>query len=177
MNNIDKIKLFITDIDGVWTDGGMYYDNYSNEFKKFNTSDSVGILFLKLLNIKSAIISGENTNIVKRRAIKLNIEDYKLGVVNKVIAAEKIIAKYNINWNQVAFIGDDINDIALFSKVGLSACPSSSSLYIKNQVDWVLEKKGGDGVFREFVEKYLSEQDILSKVISLYLENQNNFKQ
>ena len=83
MNVIKKyshIKLFITDIDGVWTDGGMYYSNKENEFKKFNTRDAIGVNFLKSLDIPTAIITSENTNIVKKRAIKLGISDYFLGV-------------------------------------------------------------------------------------------------
>jgi 3-deoxy-D-manno-octulosonate 8-phosphate phosphatase (KDO 8-P phosphatase) len=164
-----KIKLFITDIDGVWTDGGMYYDNKGNEWKKFNTSDSAGVLFLRLAEIKIAIITGEDTNIVKRRAQKLKINELFMGVKDKVKVAKQLKEKYNLKWEEIAYIGDDINDILLFRKVGLSACPSSAETYIKKEVNWVLEKNGGDGVFREFVQKYLSETEQFDAVLNKYL--------
>lgn len=165
------IKLFITDIDGVWTDGGMYYSENGAEFKKFHTGDSAGVLFLKILNIKTAIISGENTKIVRKRAQKLNINDVYLGVLDKVKIAKKLKNKYHLKWHEIAYIGDDINDILLLRKVGLSACPSTAEEYIKKEVNWVLNKKGGEGVFREFVQKFLNENNQLEYVINQYLEN------
>ncbi|RPD91713.1 HAD-IIIA family hydrolase [Aureibaculum marinum] len=171
------IKLFITDIDGVWTDGGMYYDETGNEWKKFNTSDSAGVLFLKLLDIPTAIITGENSQIVKRRADKLKITDCFLGIKDKVSSAESLLNKYKLNWSEVAYIGDDINDIKLLEKVGLSACPNNAPDYIKSRVNWVLTKSGGEGAYREFVESYLSKKELLNKVIDLYLNTSKKLDQ
>jgi len=162
------IKLFITDIDGVWTDGGMYYENGGGEFKKFNTSDSAGVLFCKLLDIPVAIITGENSPAVERRAQKLKINDCFLHISNKVKIAEGLLEKYELAWEQVAYIGDDINDIDLLEKVGLSACPISAPYYIQEIVDWVIPTKGGDGVFRHFVEKYLQEQGLMDHVLEKF---------
>jgi len=172
-----SIKLFITDIDGVWTDGGMYYDKADNEWKKFNTSDSAGVLFLRLANIHFAIITGENTPIVQRRANKLQVENCFLGVKDKVAVAEKLLEKYKLTWQEVAYIGDDINDIKLLQKVALSACPNQAPNYIKSKVDWILTKNGGEGVFREFVEKYLMEQHMMEKILESYLNGSKLFKQ
>jgi len=177
MSILSNIKLFITDIDGVWTDGGMYYDQSGNEWKKFNTSDSAGVLFLKILNIPLAIITGENSDIVKHRARKLKIEYCFLGIKNKVEEVEELMSKFRISWDQVAYIGDDINDIKLLNKVGLSACPEDAADYIKECVDWVIPVKGGDGVFRAFVEKYLDYNKLLSKVIQKYLSNVKSYEQ
>lgn len=171
------IKLFITDIDGVWTDGGMYYDQLGNEWKKFNTSDSAGVLFLKFLNIPLAIISGEDTDIVKRRAKKLKIDYVFLGVKNKVITAQELINKFNITWENVAYIGDDINDIQLLSKVGISATPINAPNYIKDKVNWVIPVKGGDGAFRAFIEKYLIEINELNNVLDLYQQKNSKYYQ
>lgn len=162
------IKLFITDIDGVWTDGGMYYDNGDAEFKKFNTSDSAGVLFCRLLDIQVAIITGENSPAVDRRAKKLKIEDCFLHTSNKVKVAASLLEKYNLQWEQVAYVGDDINDIDLLEKVGLSACPVSAPYYIQQIVDWVIPTKGGDGVFRHFVEKYLQEKGLMDMVLERF---------
>jgi len=165
-----NIKLFITDIDGVWTDGGMYYDDtYNIELKKFNTSDSAGVLFLKLAGIKTAIITGEKSKSVQRRYLKLQMDELFMGVKNKVASADFIRKKHGLEWNEIAYIGDDINDILLLRKVGLSACPASAEDYIKKEVDWVLDKKGGEGVFREFVQKYLQEKNMLGNILELYL--------
>ena len=174
MNVIKKyshIKLFITDIDGVWTDGVMYYTNKENEFKKFNTRDSIGVNFLKSLDIPTVIITSENTNIVKRRAIKLGISDYFLGSKNKLEACLVICKKYNITMNNIAFIGDEINDLELIKKVGLSACPYDAASYIKDEVDWVLDKKGGEGVYREFVIKFLKETNQFNQALEKSIES------
>ena len=141
-------KLVITDIDGVWTDGGMYYDNLGNEWKKFNTTDSAGILFLRYLDIPVAIISGEDTEIVRRRANKLGISHLYLGVKDKVKVAQKLCKELDVILSEVAYIGDDINDIQLLKKVGLSAAPHNASKYVKDVVDLKLKIRGGDGAFR-----------------------------
>ncbi|ULQ61226.1 HAD family hydrolase [Brucepastera parasyntrophica] len=111
-------KLIATDIDGVWTDGGMYYDQLGNEFKRFNTSDSAGVLFCHSLNIPIAIITGENTEIVSRRAEKLNIDYLFQGCTDKLLVVANLCKEINIDLSDVAYIGDDINDIALLKKQG-----------------------------------------------------------
>jgi len=146
------------------------------ELKKFNTSDSAGVLFLKLAGIKSAIITGENSLAVKKRFRKLEMDDLFMGVKNKVDAAEKLLQKYNLEWKEVAYIGDDLNDILLLRKAGLSACPSSAKDYIKKEADWVLKSKGGEGAFREFVEKYFHRKRMLNALIEKYLQQLNGEK-
>lgn len=153
-------KIILTDIDGVWTDAGMYYDQHGNELKKFNTSDSAGVLFSKKLNIPVGIITGEDTNIVKNRAEKLNIDILYQGISNKVAVAEEICEKLNITLDDVAYIGDDIGDYKLLKLVGFSAAPNNASEYIKEVVDFVTTKNGGEGAFREFVEYILGKERI-----------------
>ena len=132
---LNKIKLFITDIDGVWTDGGMFYDQTGNELKKFNTADSAGILFLRLLGIPIAIITGEDTQIVQRRADKLKVDYLFMGIENKLSTAKSLCEEMDMTLQEVAYIGDDINDLALLEAVGLSACPMSAPTYIQDKVD------------------------------------------
>lgn len=171
------IKLFISDIDGVWTDGGMYYDNTGNEFKKFNTSDSAGVAYLKLLNIPLAIISGENNLIAVNRLKKLKVEHVYLGVKDKLSIAKKLISEFNITLDEVAYIGDDLNDMKLLEAVGLSAAPLNANTYVQKRVDWVLPVKGGDGAFRAFIEKYLNEKNLLNEAIDLFLKNLHDNQQ
>lgn len=163
-------KLVITDIDGVWTDGGMYYDQTGNEWKKFNTSDSAGVLFLRYLNIPVAIITGETTEIVARRAQKLQIELLFQGVKNKVEVAEDLCKKLNIELHEVAFMGDDLGDMLLLEKVGISGAPDNAATYVKKLASIVTNKKGGDGAFREFVEIILEKEGKLTEVLEKYKE-------
>jgi 3-deoxy-D-glycero-D-galacto-nononate 9-phosphatase len=148
-------KLVLTDIDGVWTDGGMYYDQKGNEWKKFNTSDSAGVLFCHSLGIPVGIITGETTKIVERRAEKLKIDYLYQGVKNKLEVAVEICRTLNIELNEVAYIGDDIGDMALLGEVGISAAPCNAPEYVKKKCNTELKLKGGEGAFREFIEKIL----------------------
>lgn len=145
-------KLILTDIDGVWTDGGMYYDQTGNEWKKFHTYDSAGILLAHKFHIPVGIITGEDTKIVARRAEKLKIDYLYQGVRDKCSIAEELCMKLGISLSQVAYIGDDIGDYELLSKVGISAAPNSAPQFIRDSVSLKLKKEGGSGVFREFVE-------------------------
>ena len=162
---MNKIELFFTDIDGVWTDGSMYYDEKGNELKKFTTHDSAGVILLRIAKIKLVVISGEKSNAVLNRCSKLGIEHVYLGVKNKLEIAREICKKLKINITNCAFIGDELNDIHLLREVGLSASPFDANTIIKKEVDWVMKKYGGEGVFREFVEKYLDSIGMLSTCV------------
>lgn len=157
-------KLFLTDIDGVWTDGGMYYDGTDVELKKFNTYDSAGVLFAHKMGIPVGIITGENTNIVKRRVDKLKVDYCFLGCKNKLETAENLCNQLGITLNDVAYIGDDINDVKLLKKVRWAGVPMSAPEYIRQLATVQLTKRGGEGVFREFVESILG-SEILSSII------------
>lgn len=164
-------KIILTDIDGVWTDGGMYYDQTGNEWKKFHTYDSAGVLFAHHCGIKVGIITGERTRIVARRAEKLKIDFLSQGVVDKLAKAQELCNKLAITFADVAYIGDDLNDIALLKSVGWSGAPSSAPQYIKDITNVKLTKRGGEGVFREFVEKILGDNvisNIIEQQIRLY---------
>ncbi|MFW6016403.1 MAG: KdsC family phosphatase, partial [bacterium] len=146
------LKLFIMDVDGVLTDGGMYYSENGDELKKFNTTDGKGIELLRKSGIKTAIITSENTKIIDNRAEKLNIDYIYKGIRDKLKIAKKICEVEKISLNNVAFIGDDINDINLLKKVKLKACPSDAQEEVKkvNGIK-VMNKEGGRGAVREFV--------------------------
>ncbi|WP_321290264.1 HAD hydrolase family protein [uncultured Sunxiuqinia sp.] len=149
-------KLVLTDIDGVWTDGGMYYDQTGNEWKKFHTYDSAGVLFCHQRNIPVGIITGEETEIVKRRAEKLKVDFLYQGIMNKIEIVEKLCVELDITLGDVAYIGDDLNDVEVLKNVGISAAPSTAPIHIQQLVSFVTQKKGGEGSFREFVERILN---------------------
>jgi 3-deoxy-D-manno-octulosonate 8-phosphate phosphatase (KDO 8-P phosphatase) len=145
-------KLVLTDIDGVWTDGGMYYDQTGNEWKKFHTYDSAGVLICHKNHVPVGIISGEDTEIVKRRADKLKIDHLFLGVKDKLGKARELCRELNIRVQDIAYIGDDVNDLELLKAAGISGAPSSAIKQVLEIVDITTDKKGGEGAFREFVE-------------------------
>jgi 3-deoxy-D-manno-octulosonate 8-phosphate phosphatase (KDO 8-P phosphatase) len=149
----------------------MYYSTTGEELKRFNTYDSAGVLFARLLNIQVAIITGENSSTVVNRAKKLQINHVFTGISNKLKVAEKLVDELDISWDEVAFIGDDINDYQLLIKVGVSACPSQAPSYIKEIVDEVLTLKGGDGAFRAFVELILRKEGKLDFALEKYFTN------
>ncbi len=163
------IKLVLTDIDGVWTDGGMYYDMQGNELKKFNTSDSFGVRALKILDIPCGIVTGENTEIVRRRSEKLKIDYLYMGVHNKLLVAQQLCKDLGIGLENVAFVGDDINDVPLLKASGFSACPANAKNYVSKHAMLKLETRGGDGAFREFVELLLEKHGLLQKAIDLMI--------
>lgn len=171
-NRPDLPKLILTDIDGVWTDGGMYYDDKDVELKKFNTYDSAGVLFAHHFNIPVGIITGEDTEIVRRRAKKLKVDYLFLGAKNKVDISKALCKELHIDFKDIAFIGDDINDMPLLELVGWAGVPFSAPKYVKELATVELKKKGGEGVFREFVEAVISAERIKTLVYDIYLVNQ-----
>ena len=151
-NSLQGIKLFLTDVDGVLTDAGMYYSETGDELKKFNTRDGVGFRLLSERGVKTGIVTSENTKIVERRARKLNLDYCFQSVSNKLGIVNNLCTKLNISLQNVAYIGDDINDAELLKKVGIAACPSNAVSEIKDIPNIIqLSTKGGDGVVRDFV--------------------------
>ena len=162
-------KLIITDIDGVWTDGSMYYDQQGNELKRFSTYDSAGVLYARMLKIPVAIITGEETEIVKRRAEKLKVNYLFQGVKDKVEVCNQLIENLGISYQDCAFMGDDLNDFYLLQKVGIAGCPANAQPFIKKISNIVTKKSGGEGAFREFVETILDRENKLEEVLNILI--------
>jgi YrbI family 3-deoxy-D-manno-octulosonate 8-phosphate phosphatase len=156
-----SIKLFAMDVDGVLTDAGMYYSENGDELKKFNTRDGKGIELLRNADIKTAIITSENTEIVKRRAQKLKIDFVYQGVQNKLETVEQLCNQLQVSLCDVAYIGDDINDVPLLKKVGFSACPKNAMRQNKDIAKYICLLNGGEGCVREFIEEVILEKRFL----------------
>ena len=169
-------KLIISDIDGVWTDGGMYYFNDGQEAKKFNTSDSVGVLLARIAKIELIIISGEDIPALRNRLSKLKIRDFHLGVKDKIALVEQLAAERNIGFDEIAFIGDEVNDFALLKRVGFAACPQSAPSYTKEIVDYVTPSVGGMGAFRDFVIEILKRAGKFEESFSQLVHKEYNSK-
>ncbi len=148
-----KIKLFATDVDGTMTDACMYYAEDGIELKKFNFRDGMGFKLLRDAGIKTAIITSECTSIVKKRADKLKVDYLSMGTWTKLNFVKNICAELNISLDEVAYIGDDINDLELLTAVKFKACPADAVKKVKEIPGIkILEHKGGDGAVREFIE-------------------------
>lgn len=156
---IEKIKLLVLDVDGVMTDGGMYFTESGDQFKKYNTKDGMAIQHLVKSDFQVAIISsGFKTEMVKARAEMLGIQRCYVGRDSKMDILKSFCAELNIGLENVALIGDDINDLEMIKAIGFSASPKDAVNAVKSQVDIVLSKKGGEGCVREFIDSYLLKQ-------------------
>jgi len=158
----NKIKLFLSDVDGTLTDAGMYYGQNGEEFKKFNTHDGKGFELLRNAGIKTGIITSENTKIVENRAKKLKVDFLYQGLEHKgkLDIVKEICEELDISLYEVAYIGDDINCKELLSNVGLAACPLNSVAEVKNILNITkLSKNGGEGAVREFIDKIMILQE------------------
>ena len=156
--NNKKIKLFLSDVDGVLTDAGMYYSENGDELKKFNTHDGMAFQLLRESGIKTGIITSEDTQIVTRRATKLKVDFLYQGKSHggKLAAALDICSKMNISLDEVAYIGDDVNCSELLSSVGIAACPADAVAEIKSIAGiHILKANGGEGAIREFCKLLL----------------------
>jgi len=150
-----KIELVLTDVDGVLTDGGRYYSESGELLKKFHTRDGMGVNILLRNKIKTVIITKEKSKIVKKWAKNMNVEKVFDGIKIKEDMLDSVCKEFKVKSSQVAYIGDDVNDMGLLKIIGLSACPKDSTQIIKKEVDYVCENKGGNAAFREIVDKII----------------------
>lgn len=152
---LKRIRLFATDVDGVLTDAGMYYSESGDEWKKFNTRDGMGIKLLQRAGLITAIVTQERTRLVARRAEKLAIPELHQGVMDKLSVIREMAIRHGISLQQIAYIGDDVNDIEALKAVGVSAAPADGLPQVLEVVDYVCQKKGGEGAVRELAELIL----------------------
>jgi YrbI family 3-deoxy-D-manno-octulosonate 8-phosphate phosphatase len=147
-----NVRLLCVDVDGVLTDGGMYYGPDGEVLKKFNTRDAMGLARVREIGIAVAIVSGEDSDIVRARARKLKIEDVFCGVANKRVAIDELCGRHGLALDQVAFVGDDLNDLPALECVGLPCAVADAAAPVKAIAQYVTEKRGGEGAVREVCE-------------------------
>ena len=157
-NSAKNIKLVGTDIDGVWTDARMYYSAEGDIIKSFSTYDGMGVQLLREAGIPLIIMTGENTEIVAKRAKKLGIDRIFQGENEKLKRLKEVCAELDITLGEVAYIGDDVNDLDILRAVGISAMPPNSPILDKFSPDYLTTRSGGNGAFRDFVDFILSQQ-------------------
>ena len=159
-HDFSNIKLFLSDVDGVLTDAGIYYTESGDEFKKFCTYDGMGFQLLQKTGVKVGILTTEDRDLNRRRAKKLGLDFDFHGVKNKLQIVKDLCKKENISLDEVAYIGDDVNCFGLLSNVGIAACPNNAVAKIKSIPNIIrLNKNGGEGVVRELVMQIMRSQN------------------
>ncbi len=164
------IKWFFCDIDGTLTDGCVYYSSDGEVLKKFSLRDGTGFFLLKKCGIKTGFITTENSPIVEMRAKKLNIDSYIFGTTHKKDAIQDFLKENNLTFEDIAFIGDELNDVNLMKVVGFSFAVGDAAKQAKNAACIICKNNGGHGAFREAVEKLLELKEInVNEIISSHL--------
>lgn len=149
------IKILITDVDGVLTDGGMYYTDRGDSMKKFHVRDGMAVSLLRKNNIGTILLTKEQTTIVKKWATKMKIVRLYDGITRKESIVDEICREYNVKRSELAYIGDDVNDVEIARKVGFSATPNDGTKQMKDVSDYICKAKGGEGVVREVADLIL----------------------
>jgi len=161
----EKIKIVLSDVDGVLTDASMYYSENGDELKRFCTYDGMGFQLLREQGYQVGIITTENRTLNQRRAEKMQLDFIHQGVKDKLGCAKQICEQAGVTLQEVAFVGDDLYDLPLLWGAGLSAAPANAHVEVKRAVHWQLDTPGGQGAFREFAERLLNETGKLNGAI------------
>jgi len=164
------IELLVFDVDGCLTDGGIMYGNSdAEEFKIFNVKDGFGIVSWMKLGRKTAIITGRSSYVVTKRAKELGINHLYQDVKHKKAVLDEILKKEGLRLDQVAAIGDDLNDLSLLRSVGLSFCPKDAMPLVQNEVDIILSKEGGRAAVREMIDIVVEKENLSEAFVNLWL--------
>jgi len=165
---VKPVRLIVLDVDGTMTDSHITYSENGDEIKSFNVKDGLAIASWRRLGKQVAIITGRCSKIVERRAKELHIEHFYQGVENKKEVLEKLLEKLDIQMDQVAAIGDDLNDLSMLRSAAVSFVPRDASSYVDKIADVILTKKGGDGAVREMIEYLIKKEGLEEKYLALW---------
>ena len=163
-----SIKLIVLDVDGTMTDSHITYSEDGDEIKSFNVKDGLAIASWRRLGKQVAIITGRSSSIVARRAQELHIEHFYQGVHNKKEVLESLLKKLNLTMENVAAIGDDLNDLQMLKSAQISFVPRDASAYVDKIATVILSKKGGDGAVREMIEYLIIKEGLEKKYLELW---------
>lgn len=173
---MENIKILVLDVDGTLTDGKLYVDNYvstsQNELKAFSVRDGFALVNWIKLGGEVAILTGKSSNIVSKRAKELGIKYVIQGSKNKSKDLRELLQKINLDFSNVAYMGDDINDMGVMKKVALSGCPANSVSEVLEVANFISSKIGGDGAVRDFLEFIMKQNGMWEKVLKRYIEEE-----
>lgn len=158
-SKLKKIKIVLSDVDGVLTDGGMFYSNDGLYLKKFFVKDGMGSYLLKQSGFQVGIITSDHSSINKIRGERLKLDFIYIDVADKKKILDEICSNNNCKYENIAFIGDDVNDLEILKNVGFSASPKDAVIEISKIVDYICKHKGGRGAFREFADLIIANKN------------------
>lgn len=161
VRQLKKIRLFATDVDGVLTDGGMYWSDSGDQIRKFNAWDGLGLGLLQNAGIVVAFITMDQTALVSLRAARLGIAEIHQGVKDKLAALKALSLKYDLGFEEIAYMGDDVNDVPALQAVGFSAAPANGREQVRRTVQYVCSANGGEGAVREVADMILAAQGVV----------------
>ena len=168
------IKAIVTDVDGVLTDGSIVYDDRGVEYKSFNSKDGYLVNSLRNMGYVIGAITGRDSKVVRRRCEELNLDYHKHGIKDKLAEYELLKTEYDLKDYEIAYIGDDMNDLSIINHCGLSAAPSDAISRVKARVDLVTASRGGEGVFREVADFILESTEKMEQLINQHIENNHD---
>ncbi len=171
LNKAKLIRAIIFDVDGVLTDGGIIYDNSGLEYKRFNVKDGQIIKYLRQFEIMTGVITGRSSQVVRNRCEELKIDVHRHGISDKLATFDDLLLELGLNANEVAYIGDDINDLMVLKKCGLGATPNDGHFTVKEHADLILKSKGGQGALRELADLVLQAQGHYEQLIEGLIGN------
>jgi 3-deoxy-D-manno-octulosonate 8-phosphate phosphatase (KDO 8-P phosphatase) len=170
IEKVKKLKLLILDVDGVLTDGRLFFDNNGEEYKCFHARDGHGIKLLRQTGVEVAVISGRKSNSVSLRMKSLGVEHVYQGHENKIAALAEIMQKTSLKPEQVAHIGDDLLDLPVMTRVGLSIAVSDANDAVKDYADWCTKTAGGQGAVREVCDFIMQSQGTFDNILNHYMQ-------
>ncbi|WP_085991083.1 KdsC family phosphatase [Oceanobacillus senegalensis] len=172
-----NIKLMVFDVDGVLTDGKLFIGSDGEEYKAFHTQDGMGISLAHYTGIKTAIITGRKSDAVTKRANELHIDHIYQGIHDKVKVLKELKKDLGIEWEEICYIGDDINDIPILDVVGFPCAPNNAVAIVKEHVTYTAKANGGEGAVREIIDHILSAQENYDAIIQDYLARKVSMRQ
>jgi len=158
MASAADIRLIVSDVDGVWTDGKIIYVGEQREIKEFNVRDGLGAKLAQRAGVAIALLTSRSSPALARRAHELGITELHQGAANKLDACIDLLARLNLQFDQILYAGDDLPDLAPMLRAGISAAPADAAAEVRAAATWKLDARGGDGAFRELVERLLRER-------------------
>ena len=159
------IRLIISDVDGVWTDGKIVYVGDRSEIKEFNVRDGLAAKLAQRAGITIALLTSRRSHALERRARELGILELHQGAANKLDEVQRLINKLGVEFGQILYAGDDLPDLALMMTAGISAAPSDAAPEVRAVAKWKLDARGGAGAFREIVERLLRERGEWDRIV------------
>lgn len=169
---LSRIRLLVLDVDGTLTDGGIYFGANGEELKRFHTQDGLGMVLARGVGLQTAWVTGRESSIVWRRSQELATPRSLVlqGVKDKVKALHFLAKETELTLQELAYMGDDLNDLPAMSEAAVALCPADAASHVRAAADWVSARRGGEGAVREAIELILTAWGDYDKAVALYLQ-------